>query len=450
MRLRPTLLLAALVIAPLAWGEASAPPERLAQLSYVEGAVTFESAQEPAGSALPERPLAAGDRLATESGARAEIALGTAAVRLDEQSELEILDLDATTVRAGLNAGSASVTLRDMLEDETFEIATPTTVFRLDGPGEYRVDVPSEEVSVITVRNGAAELETAGGPVRIADGQRVRVTGRDALANLETPRPADAFDDWVLERELLLAEAEPPRDALESEALEQYGEWYDEPDYGRVWMPAYVHSGWAPYGVGYWRRVGLGWTWIDPSPWSRFTYHRGRWAYLHHLDRWCWVPRQRNHEPHFAGDTAPFGHPRSDAPSRDDRGDRGDRDDRNRRRDRDDRDGDAAPAVVQQTTEDLWRQPVGKSVASANRNATGRRPAPRRDVAASERPRSATLVRSDNRNSSAPRPPSAATQTSSSGTTTRPSGTSSTPKSAASSSTITPRSSREMGARPLP
>ena len=444
MKLPYIWLAAALAISPLASGAASEPPARVAQLSYVEGEVTFDSDQEPAGSALPERPLVPGDRLRTDAGARAEIALGTAAVRLDEQSELEILDLDATTVRAELNAGSASVTLRDMLEDETFEIATPTTTITLDGPGEYRVDVPSDDTSVITVRSGAAELETAGGPVRIAEGQRVRVTGRDALANLETPRPADAFDDWVLERELLLAEAEPPPDALESEPLDQYGEWYDEPDYGRVWMPAYVHSGWAPYGVGYWQRVGLGWSWVDPSPWSRFTHHRGRWAYLHHLERWCWVPERRAHPRRFVGDTAPFDHPRSDAPSR------GDRDERNRRRDRNDRDGDASPAVVRQTVEDLWRQSAGKTVATVQRANSGERPAPRRDVATSERPRSATLVRSDNRNSSAPRPPSAATQTSSSGTTTRPSGTSSTPKSAASSSTITPRSSREMGARPLP
>ncbi len=444
MRLRPTLLVAALAISPLVSGEASAPPERLAQLSYVEGQVTFEAAQESAGSALPEGPLARGDRLATDSGARAEIALGTAAVRLDEESELEILDLDATIVRAGLNAGAVSVTLRDMLESETFEIATPTTVITLDGPGEYRVDVPSDDTSVITVRSGSAQVATAGGPVRIADGQRVRVTGRDALANLETPRPADDFDDWVLERELRLAESEPPRDALENEALEQYGEWYDEPNYGRVWMPAYVHSGWAPYGVGYWSQVGLGWSWVDPAPWSRFTRHRGRWAYLHHLDRWCWVPRHRVHEPHFASDTAPFGRPRNDAPSR------GDRDERNRRRDRDDRDGDVTPAVVRQTVEDLWRQPAGKAVVTTNRAAAGQRPAPRREVAASERPRSGTIVPSVSRNSAPPPPSSAAPQSQSSGTTTRPSGASGSRKSTASSSTITPRPSREMGARPLP
>jgi hypothetical protein len=32
-----------------------------------------------------------------------------------------------------------------------------------------------------------------------------------SIARLETLRPADAFDEWVLERELKLAEAEPPR-----------------------------------------------------------------------------------------------------------------------------------------------------------------------------------------------------------------------------------------------
>jgi hypothetical protein len=38
-------------------------------------------------------------------------------------------------------------------------------------------------------------------------------------------------------------------------------------------------------------------------PWSAYTSHHGRWAYVDHLDRWCWVPARRNHGRHVADDT---------------------------------------------------------------------------------------------------------------------------------------------------
>jgi hypothetical protein len=150
--------------------------------------------------------------------------------------------------------------------------------------------------------------------VRVAAGQRVRIEGRDAIARLETPRPADAFDDWVLERELLLAEAEParytPYEGDRYNELDRYGEWYDEPRYGRVWMPGYGYSGWSPYGSGYWQRVGSGWGWYDPAPWGFSTYYGGRWTYLRDRDRWCWVPTR--HAPRHVArdDDRPYGYPR--------------------------------------------------------------------------------------------------------------------------------------------
>lgn len=266
------------------------------------------------------RSLARGDRLVTARGGRAEFALGTAAIRLDERTELSIADLDATTVRVELATGTASVYLRELLASETFEIVTPNTAVALHEPGEYRVDVAADDSTELTVHGGTATAATAGGPVRVADGQRVRLEGRDALARLESPRPADAFDDWVLERELRLAEAESPRFSPADDAgydeLDRYGKWYDEPRYGRVWLP-YAYGGRAPYRFGHWERFGIGWTWIDPAPWGFVTFHHGRWAFLHHLHRWCWVPERRVHERHFVHDTAPFGQPRRDVRSRD-------------------------------------------------------------------------------------------------------------------------------------
>lgn len=369
MMLRPAALILALAASNFAWGEALDPPERIAHLSYVEGQVVFQGAHAPPTSTLPDRPMMPGDRLVTEPRGRAELAFGIATIRLDERSELFVVDLDATNIRVELIAGTASVYLREWLEDETFEIVTPNAAIALREPGEYRVDVRADDASVLTVHAGAAEVATAGGPVRVAAGQRVRLEGRDALARLTAPPPADAFDEWILERELRLAEAEPPRytpyEGDDYEELDRYGEWYDEPRYGRVWMPSYGYAGWAPYHHGYWQRVGFGWSWIDPAPWGFFTFHSGRWAFLHQLNRWCWVPGHRVHPRHFARERV--------------------------------RQEDAPRTAYTRSNAGGVRQPVVMASSDSLRNDIERRPTLRREVASGERARSVTLARSVNR-----------------------------------------------------
>jgi hypothetical protein len=103
--------------------------------------------------------------------------------------------------------------------------------------------------------------------------------------------------------------------------VDRYGEWNDDPNYGRVWMPSYAYGGYDPFRYGSWQRVGFGWSWIDSVPWGFYTFHSGRWAYLHHRNRWCWVPERDHHTRQVAQDTRPFGRPRADARSRDDRRD---------------------------------------------------------------------------------------------------------------------------------
>ena len=308
MKIGRTLLVAALAVSPLAWGEVSETPDRIAQLSYVEGQIRFQGAGEQEGYALPNRPLAAGDRLATRGDARAEISLGSAAVRLDEQSALAIEMLDATEVQMRLDSGVVSVTLRDLLEGESVQIATPNATIRLEEPGDYRVEAPTDDLSILVVRGGAATVETDAGPVRVTEGQRARLQGREALASLEPASANDAFDEWVLGREDQLADAETPSEDTQNEELQQYGEWRDDPNYGRVWTPAYAYGGYNPFHGGYWQPVGFGWSWVDPYPWGQFGFNDGRWAYSPYMHRWCWVPA-RNHHPHeVANDPLPV-HP---------------------------------------------------------------------------------------------------------------------------------------------
>jgi len=308
MKIAHTLLLGALAVSPLALGQMAESPGRVAQLSYVEGRIGFQGAGEEESYALPQRPLAAGDRLATRADARAEISLGSAALRLDEQSALSVETLDETAVRMHLDAGVASVTLRDRAENESFEIATPNATIRFEEPGDYRVEAPTEDVSVLVVHGGAATVETGAGPVRITGGQRARLTGRDALASLEPEQPNDAFDEWVLGREQQLADAETPSEDTQNAELEHYGEWRDDPSYGRVWTPAYAYGGYDPFRFGYWQQVGFGRSWVDLYPWGQFGFYDGRWAYSPYMHRWCWVPA-RSHHPHEVGNEPPPVHP---------------------------------------------------------------------------------------------------------------------------------------------
>ncbi|MEX2149688.1 MAG: DUF6600 domain-containing protein [Steroidobacteraceae bacterium] len=397
MMLPRTLLVLALAASSLAWGEPLEAPERIARLAYVEGQVAFRAAQEVATSALPDRPLIPGDRLATDGGGRAELTFGTATVRLDERTELSIATLDATTARVELNHGTASVHLRELYDDETFVVATPNTTLTLREPGEYRIAVPADSTTDLTVRGGSAEALTAGGPVRIADGQRVRLEGRQALASLATPRAADAFDDWVLEREVQLADLAPSTEQLatgyEYEELDRYGEWYDEPSYGRVWMPSYAYGGYDPFRYGHWQQFGMGRTWVNSMPWGFHTFNSGRWAYLNHLDRWCWVPTRRIHHDRdrVAQDTAPIGRPRGDR--------RGN-----------DRDNDSTP-IVSPRTDDDRREPVATTPMIPRRIDADRAPVLRRDAElAKPTPRVAPAPRVNRDRAPAERSAASATQ----------------------------------------
>jgi len=295
--LRPILFAIALVASGLASGE---PPEsdRIARLSYVQGDVTFHGAQTVSPSALPDRPLDPGDRLSTAGDGRVEVALGNATLRLDQDTAVTFEDLAASQVRLELTSGTASLDLHDLYDSESFEIATLNTTIALREPGEYRVDITPSGATELSVRAGHAEVATAGGPVRVADGQRVRLEGRADFANLVTPRAADEFDAWVLDREVQLAESAPPRsesaDIHPDGTLDQYGEWRDDPAYGQVWMPSYAYGGYDPFAYGYWQRSGFGYSWYDPMPWSSYTFHNGYWTYLDDVNRWAWVSKQRD------------------------------------------------------------------------------------------------------------------------------------------------------------
>src|SRR5712672_34710 len=104
----------------------SDPPGRVARLSYVNGPVSLQPAGvEDWADATVNRPLTTGDKLWTDRDSRAELEIGSAAIRLGSMTGFSFLNLDDQNAQMNITAGSAIVHVRDLGEDQSLEIDTP-------------------------------------------------------------------------------------------------------------------------------------------------------------------------------------------------------------------------------------------------------------------------------------------------------------------------------------
>jgi hypothetical protein len=302
----------------LLWGAAYAqepepveadPPGRAARLSHIEGDVSMQPVGEEVWApAFVNRPLTTGDRIWTERNARAEIHVGSAAVRLDGTTGFSFLDIDDDTIQMRLTAGVIHVTVSRLEGSEQIEIDTPNVALWLLRTGTYRVEVDDEgDSTVVKVREGAVDARSPSQDVVVHAGQSVTFDGTDDIvAQIHTLGSPDDFDAWSEERARRDARLAASRtaqyvspDVTGYEDLEDHGTWSSEADYGYVWTPRNVAVDWAPYRYGRWVWVSpWGWTWLDDARWGYAPFHYGRWVHLRH--RWCWVPGPRHHRAVYA------------------------------------------------------------------------------------------------------------------------------------------------------
>jgi len=271
------------------------PPGRAGRVSYLSGAVSFRPGDmDDWVPAQINRPLTTGDHIWTDEGARAELHVGTAALRLNSRSAFEFLNLDDSTVQIRLTEGSLNVRLRSLGEGETFEVDTPNLALSLLRTGVYRIDVnPDTTTTVVTVRGGEGEVTGGNQAFPVRPGEQARVVGTDSPSfdSFGAPAP-DEWDDWCVARDR--REDQSPsaryvsRDMVGYQDLDATGDWRTVPEYGAVWAPRGMAVGWAPYHYGHWVWVEpWGWTWIDDAPWGFAPFHYGRWVYVGY---WAWVP----------------------------------------------------------------------------------------------------------------------------------------------------------------
>jgi hypothetical protein len=283
------------------------PPGRVARLNYSEGAVAFAPSGEVEWSdADVNRPLVPGDKLWTDKGVRAEIQVGSATVRMEGRTQLEVLALDDRTAQLSVTQGTVQVRVRTLPDGDNFEIDTPNLAYRAAYPGDGRIAVEAPRgVTRVTVLSGTgAVYGDTGQALTMAGGQRITFKGR-ALAqlNVQEQPPEDNFDRWAAERnrreDQSVAARYVPRDVVGYALLDASGEWRQDANYGAVWFPQGTDRDWAPFRSGRWEWIApWGWTWLDEAPWAFATSHYGRWALIG--PRWAWVPGRLGVRPTYA------------------------------------------------------------------------------------------------------------------------------------------------------
>jgi hypothetical protein len=272
------------------------PPLRAARLAYLAGTVSFS----PAGDdqwvqARANRPLTSGDALWTEAGARAEVQVGGAAIRLGSATNISLTSLDDRMAQMQLLQGSLKLRVRSLRAGQVFEVDTPNLAFTVRKPGEYRIDVdPADGATAITVINGDAEVYGQGTAYAVNRTRGYRFFGT-ALSDYDTytSRRDDELDQWARERDRIAERSASLRyvspEVVGYEDLDANGIWRSDRTYGNVWVPSRVPAGWTPYRDGHWAWVDpWGWTWVDDAPWGYAVSHYGRWANMN--GSWGWVP----------------------------------------------------------------------------------------------------------------------------------------------------------------
>ncbi|MEO5924260.1 MAG: hypothetical protein ABIR70_10575 [Bryobacteraceae bacterium] len=242
------------------------PPSRAARLSWVEGSVSFQ----PGGvddwvPATLNRPFTTGDRLWSDAGGRAELHLGSAALRLGSRTNFTFLNWTDNTTQVQLSAGTLSVRVRNLAGQEAIEIDTPQAAFSLLQAGDYGIDVNERgDSTMITVRGGQAEgiTNTQTFPLGARESVRVYETnGRQEFERRQVP-VADAFDNWCQGRDRREDISQSALHFARQSRLRGPGRLRDVATGPAVFIPldAPVSAGWAPYRYGQW-------AWIEPGGW---------------------------------------------------------------------------------------------------------------------------------------------------------------------------------------
>jgi hypothetical protein len=286
-----------LIIPAIAMADTDDPPSRVARLAYLEGSISFQPGGTEDWVAAPlNRPITTGDQIWSDRASRAELQLDGSALRLSSNTSVSFLNLSDSVSQIQLSVGTLLVRVRRLDDNETYEIDTPNLAFSVLQPGVYRFTVDeSGTTTAITVRSGQGEVTGAGAAYSVYANETDVFSGTDELVENAQPYgpEQDSFEAWSGDRDRRSEYSDSARyvssDVVGYEDLDGQGTWEPTPDYGTVWFPRGVETGWAPYHDGHWSYIEpWGYTWVDDKRWGFAPFHYGRWISVR--GAWGWVP----------------------------------------------------------------------------------------------------------------------------------------------------------------
>ena len=165
-------------------------------------------------------------------------------IRLGNSTEVRLSQLEFKQYQVQIAAGTTTFrVLRD--NDAQVEISTPTVSVRPVRAGTYRISVRPDGITEITVRGGEAEIYGPRGSETLAQGQTMQARGSadDPEFQIIAAIPLDDFDRFNTDRDQAMQQTASyrpgyvPPDEAGGEALDPYGQWQNDPNYGQVWVP---------------------------------------------------------------------------------------------------------------------------------------------------------------------------------------------------------------------
>ncbi len=271
------------------------PPEVAARVALVQGDVSLQVNGSEEWT-VPETnyPLTSGDRLYTDTNGNVAIQQGSVDVRLWHSSDVTLTNLTSEYEQIGIAQGAMRVRVYALDPGRTVEVDTPNGAVIIQRPGDYRINAyGGDDGSLVQVNSGSVQITGPNVNQMVVAGQAVQLFGTDQIQiGLVDMPPFDDLDNWSIARDHRMLNSVSARYVSREipgyDELDDNGGW-EQGQYGPVWYPRNMPSGWAPYTYGHWAYVQpWGYTWIDDSHWGYAPFHYGRW--VHEGPRWGWVP----------------------------------------------------------------------------------------------------------------------------------------------------------------
>jgi hypothetical protein len=269
------------------------------RISHVDGQIyRYMDVDDSWVATSVQSPAGTQDVLLTGDESKVEIAFpNNQLVRLNENTEIEILNLDEDIGEFTLHSGLARFYNRSSEGKLVVETARGTAQVAPDSAID--VLVYKKSVTVSAVRGEAIFYSYKDGVEKedvISGSTSLEFREESIIASIG---PIDRkWDRWCADREGVWTKNRLVRSEHLPESMQEYayvmepnGRWqrvYYRGYYYWAWKPHSVAVGWSPYTTGYWYDWHGSSAWIDYNPWGWATHHHGNWINMH--GAWLWTP----------------------------------------------------------------------------------------------------------------------------------------------------------------